>query len=152
MGLLDGSFGGGGASSPAAAPTSVAPPTFGTGMMGAPRTGYDVAASGLGALGRSLLTSPGNAPLQNLGTEVQRANTANAANDKQALIRALKAAGLSDLDAMTLATNPQAAMALLGGQSSGSFASPGTSMAGSGSSDTFGSMGAPTLPPLGNSF
>lgn len=107
MGLMDSVFG------PDSSATSgaVTDPATAT-----PSSGFDIG-NVLGALGKSLMTSPGNNPLKNFGTAMQQTN---ADVQKQALLQKLKAMGMTDQQIALYSSNPTLLATLLGqGQGQG---------------------------------
>ena len=104
-------------------------PTFDGGLMGGGSTLGSIGIQALGGIGRSLMTSPGNAPLQNFSSGFQQAGGAVGGN-KAALIAALRAKGFSDIDALRYADNPALAQFMLGNSPSGAGSAPMPALSG----------------------
>ena len=92
---------------------------FTSGLMATTPGTSDIAGDVFGALGKSLMTSPGNDPFKNFGSALQSGNAGRTADEKKRLlIQALRGKGYSDQQIQTYLTNPQLASLMLGGSSS----------------------------------
>lgn len=96
--------------------------TFSTSLMGGatgsdtPIPGpYDAAGDVFGALGKSLMTSPGNDPLRGFGGAIQGVNNAQTASEKtRQLIQTLRGKGLTDQQIQAAISNPSLLSGLSG--------------------------------------